>query len=209
MDRRRSAPALQARRRPMTSSPSPSAWRTRLAIRRSRSCISSAPIPATSRSRSAIRTSIPRSALGFDASVRWRHRRFGGELTYFRNSIDDFIFRNPMSDEEFVERYPDEAEAVGEFPFVEFVARDSVLQGVEAHADVELGRRPLRRTRIRPGARRAARHERPAAADATGALHRRPEVSAQRVSGRRQRRRRPRSRIACSARRPRPTATTC
>ena len=80
------------------------------------------------------------TALGFDASVRWRHRRLGGELTYFRNSIDNFIFRNPISDEEFVERFPDEAEAVGEFPFVEFVARDSVLQGVEAHADVELGK---------------------------------------------------------------------
>ena len=63
----------------------------------------------------------------------------GGELTYFRNSIDNFIFRNPISDEEFVERFPDDADAVGEFPFVEFVARDSVLQGVEAHADVELG----------------------------------------------------------------------
>jgi iron complex outermembrane recepter protein len=80
------------------------------------------------------------TALGFDASVRWRHRRLGGELTYFRNSIDNFIFRNPISDEEFVERFPDEAAAVGEFPFVEFVARDSVLQGVEAHADVELGK---------------------------------------------------------------------
>jgi len=34
------------------------------------------------------------TALGFDASVRWRHRRVGGELTYFRNSIDNFIFRN-------------------------------------------------------------------------------------------------------------------
>ena len=79
-------------------------------------------------------------ALGFDASIRWRHRRVGGEVTYFRNRIDDFIFRNPISDEEFVARFPDEAGEVGEFPFVEFVARDSVLQGVEAHADIELGR---------------------------------------------------------------------
>jgi len=80
------------------------------------------------------------TAQGFDASVRWRHRRFGGELTYFYNNIDNYIFRNPISDEEFVERFPDEAEAVGEFPFVEFVARDSMLQGVEAHADVDLGK---------------------------------------------------------------------
>jgi iron complex outermembrane receptor protein len=80
------------------------------------------------------------TALGFDASVRWRHRRVGGELTYFRNSIDNFIFRNPISDEEFVERFPDDAGEVGEFPFVEFVARDSVLQGVEAHADISLAK---------------------------------------------------------------------
>ena len=49
-----------------------------------------------------------RDALGFDASVRWRHRRFSGEMSYFRNRIDDYIFRNPISDEEFEERFPDE-----------------------------------------------------------------------------------------------------
>jgi iron complex outermembrane receptor protein len=76
-------------------------------------------------------------ALGFDASVRWRHRRFSGELTYFRNSIDKYIFRNPLTEEEFAERFPDE-DSDGLVP-VEFTARDSVLQGVEAHADVELG----------------------------------------------------------------------
>jgi iron complex outermembrane receptor protein len=86
-------------------------------------------------------------ALGFDASVRWRHRRVSGELTYFRNSIDDYIFRNPISEEEFDDRFPhDEEEGEeeeehehGEFPFVEFTARDSLLQGLEAHADVDLG----------------------------------------------------------------------
>ena len=82
-------------------------------------------------------------AIGFDASMRWRHRRFSGELTYFRNSINDYIFRNPISEEEVDERFGLGAEALAEaaeFPFVEFVAADSLLQGVEAHADFDLGR---------------------------------------------------------------------
>jgi iron complex outermembrane receptor protein len=86
-------------------------------------------------------------ALGFDASVRWRAARASGEFTYFRNSIDDYIFRNPISEEEFDERFGHEEEEEeeeghghGEFPFVEFVAADSLLQGFEAHADFDLGR---------------------------------------------------------------------
>jgi iron complex outermembrane recepter protein len=75
-------------------------------------------------------------ALGLDASVRWRHRRFSGELSYFRNRIDDYIFRNPISEEEFGEQFPDD-DSEG-FPVVQFVAADSLLQGVEAHADIEV-----------------------------------------------------------------------
>ena len=75
--------------------------------------------------------------------MRWRHRRFSGEVTYFRNNINDYIFRNPISEEEFDERFGHEGEegeeGHGEFPFVEFVAADSLLQGVEAHADIDLG----------------------------------------------------------------------
>jgi iron complex outermembrane receptor protein len=82
-------------------------------------------------------------AVGFDASIRWRHRRFSGELTYFRNNINDYIFRNPISEEEFDERFGHEGEegeeGHGEFPFVEFIAADSLLQGAEAHADIDLG----------------------------------------------------------------------
>jgi iron complex outermembrane recepter protein len=74
------------------------------------------------------------TALGLDASIRWRHRRFSGELTYFRNSIDDYIFRNPISEEEFDEQFPGE-DSEG-FPVIQFVAADSLLQGVEAHADI-------------------------------------------------------------------------
>ena len=84
-------------------------------------------------------------AIGFDASVRWRARRATGEVTYFRNTIDDYIFRNPISEEEFDERFgheeeeEEEGEGHGEFPFIEFVAADSLLQGIEAHSDIELG----------------------------------------------------------------------
>jgi iron complex outermembrane receptor protein len=78
-------------------------------------------------------------ALGLDLSLRWRAARATGELTYFRNSIDDYVFRLPISEEEFVERFgPLDEEA--EFPFTEFVAADSLLQGFEAHTDIEVAR---------------------------------------------------------------------
>lgn len=86
-------------------------------------------------------------ALGFDASIRWRAPRVHGEITYFRNRINDYIFRNPISEEEFDERYGHELHAEesepgdghGEgLPIVEFIGADSLLQGIEAHADLEL-----------------------------------------------------------------------
>jgi iron complex outermembrane receptor protein len=83
-------------------------------------------------------------ALGIDLSVRWRAPRATGEVTLFRNSIDDYIFRNPISEEEFDDRYGHDAhaeegeEAHGELPFIEFVASDSLLQGIEAHSDIEI-----------------------------------------------------------------------
>jgi iron complex outermembrane receptor protein len=66
--------------------------------------------------------------LGFDASLRWRHAHASGELTYFRNRISDYIFRNPTGEEE------------EEFPVINFVAADSLLQGLESHLDFQLGR---------------------------------------------------------------------
>lgn len=83
-------------------------------------------------------------ALGFDASVRWRTPRTTGEVTFFRNSIDDYIFRNPISTEEFDARFREppageDGEVPSEFPIVEFVAANSVLQGFEAHSDIHLG----------------------------------------------------------------------
>ena len=87
--------------------------------------------------------------LGFDVSARWRTSRITGEVSYFRNSISDYIFRNPLTEEEFDARFGHDAHAGeedeedghgGEFGFIEFVAADSLLQGVEGHADIELGR---------------------------------------------------------------------
>ena len=81
--------------------------------------------------------------LGFDASVRWRYPRMAGELTYFRNRIDDYIFRNPISEETFEQQFGprEEDEEEGDFPLIQFTAADSLLQGVEGHIDVELSRR--------------------------------------------------------------------
>ena len=75
-------------------------------------------------------------ALGLDASARWRHRRFSGEVAYFYNRINDYIFRDPLSEGEFAERFPD-VDPEG-LPIVEAIAADSLFQGVEAHADVDL-----------------------------------------------------------------------
>jgi iron complex outermembrane receptor protein len=89
----------------------------------------------------------PEHALGFDAALRWRGPRVSGEVTYFRNDVRDFVFRRLLSDGEFAARqadfqarFPGRALQTpdGEFPIVENVAADSVLQGVEAHADVRL-----------------------------------------------------------------------
>ena len=88
----------------------------------------------------------PERALGVDLSLRWRTRRVSGELTYFRNSIADYIFASPITEDEFETR---EEEFEARFPgreisprgtgmaaeeadveFVEYVGADSVLQGV-------------------------------------------------------------------------------
>lgn len=94
------------------------------------------------------------TGLGFDISLRGRSRRFEGEVTFFRNAISNYVFRNPLSEEEFHDREEEfherfgleeeheeeeeEGHEHGEFPFVEFIGRDSVLMGLEAHADVRL-----------------------------------------------------------------------
>ena len=81
----------------------------------------------------------PERALGFDLALRGRGTRFEGEVSFFRNDISNFIFRNPISDEEFEER---EEEFDDRF-------------GVE-HGDEE--RRPARRRSAIRGVRRPRRH---------------------------------------------------
>jgi iron complex outermembrane receptor protein len=92
--------------------------------------------------------------LGFDVSLRWRTPRASGEVTYFRNGIDDYVFRNPIPEEEFEARegefqarFPGRevtheghghGEEEAELQLIEFVGAESVLQGIEAHTDVQI-----------------------------------------------------------------------
>ena len=83
-------------------------------------------------------------ALGLDVSLRGRTTRLNGEITFFRNDIKDFIFRSPLSEEEADSRIHQFADRFGvavveaEFPVVEHISADSVLQGFEAHGDIDL-----------------------------------------------------------------------
>ncbi len=91
----------------------------------------------------------PEHALGFDLSLRWRTSRVTGELTYFRNDVNGYLFRAPLTEEEFnarigefAGRFPSRdiegpVDPEG-FPIVEYVAADSVLQGIEAHSDIQI-----------------------------------------------------------------------
>jgi iron complex outermembrane receptor protein len=93
-------------------------------------------------------------AFGVDLSLRWSLPRASGEVTYFRNDITDFIFRQELTEEEFEarepiygERFPNReidhedhghGEDEAELPFVEYVGADSLLQGIEAHTDLQI-----------------------------------------------------------------------
>jgi iron complex outermembrane receptor protein len=90
----------------------------------------------------------PEHALGFDLSLRWRSPRASGEVTFFRNDIRDYIFRSPVTAadvnlrrDDVEARFPQrnvEVEGDGEFPIVEYLGADSVLQGVESHTDFQI-----------------------------------------------------------------------
>ena len=90
----------------------------------------------------------PEHAIGFDLSMRWRGSRASGEVTYFRNDIQDFVFRSPLTAEDLEDRLADledrfpgrelDIEEAAEFPVVENVSADTVLQGIEAHGDFGL-----------------------------------------------------------------------
>ena len=99
-------------------------------------------------------------ALGVDLALRWRTSRASGEVTYFRNDIDDYIFRRLMDHEEFEDRRDSFVARFGgrqpaghaehgsedgggdgdddEIAYVEFVGADALLQGVESHVDFQL-----------------------------------------------------------------------
>ena len=68
-------------------------------------------------------------ALGLDVAFRWRLPHLSGEVAYFHNAVGDFIFRQPTG------------ETIEDFPVIAFTAADVLLQGVEAHGDVEIGSR--------------------------------------------------------------------
>ncbi len=84
-------------------------------------------------------------ALGVDVSLRWRAPRVTGEITYFRNAIDDYIYREPLDEADLDPGIAAEIDALfgheghDDLPFARFVATDSLLQGVESHADIPLG----------------------------------------------------------------------
>jgi len=80
----------------------------------------------------------PEHALGLDVSFRWRSPRFSTELTYFRNSVADYILRNPVDPATLP---PGSEAAQSEFPVIEYVGADSVLQGLEFHGDFQLSSR--------------------------------------------------------------------
>jgi len=79
----------------------------------------------------------PESALGLDLSFRWRSARFSAEATYFRNRISDYIFRSPVEGDVDFEHHDGHGHD-DEFPVIEYLAANSLLQGIELHGDVQV-----------------------------------------------------------------------
>ena len=73
--------------------------------------------------------------------MRARGDRFEGEVSFFRNDIANYIFRQPTGEVE------------DDFPVVRNIEADSVLTGLEAHGDVKLTDRAHLRDHLRHGAR--------------------------------------------------------
>lgn len=64
-------------------------------------------------------------ALGFDASFRWQGSRASGEVTYFVNAVNNFIFR------QFTGAVEDD------LPETFFTQGDATLTGLESHVDIQ------------------------------------------------------------------------
>lgn len=69
---------------------------------------------------------VSEHALGFDVAFRWRHARTSGEVAYFFNQIDNFIFRRVSG------------EIIEDLPETFYSQGDGRLQGIESHIDVQL-----------------------------------------------------------------------
>jgi iron complex outermembrane receptor protein len=65
-------------------------------------------------------------ATGFEASVRWRGLAAAGEVTYFVNGINNFVFRELTGDVE------------DDLLVTNFVQGNARLQGIESHVDVRV-----------------------------------------------------------------------
>ena len=114
-------------------------------------------------------------ALGFDLAVRARGERFEGEVSFFRNDIANYIFRQPTGEVE------------DDFPVVRNVEADSVLTGVEAHGDVKLTDQLTFELTYDMVRGNAEGFQRAVAAHSAAAPARRPDLSEERVPDRRQR----------------------
>ena len=70
----------------------------------------------------------PETSSGIDVSLRWQLTRSSGEVSYFRNAISNYILRD------FAGVFEDE------LPVINYVSSKGLMQGFEAHADVQLTR---------------------------------------------------------------------
>jgi iron complex outermembrane receptor protein len=68
-------------------------------------------------------------SLGFDASVRWRSDVATGEVTFFVNRINNFVFR----------QFTGKVDEESGLAVTEFAQADGRLAGVESHVDVKVG----------------------------------------------------------------------
>src|SRR4029453_8799066 len=67
-------------------------------------------------------------SVGFDASLRWRSSIASGEVTFFANKINDFIFR----------RFTGAVDTESGLAVTEFDQADATMKGVESHIDLRV-----------------------------------------------------------------------
>lgn len=79
-------------------------------------------------------------AYGLDVSYRVRRSRVSAEVSYFNNTINNYIFRSPLDLQTFATRpgLSGGSDLVVSLPIIEYVGRDARLQGAEAHADIDV-----------------------------------------------------------------------